>query len=204
MTDDKTPVVDFWFDPICPWAWMASRWMENVAEQRGFEPNWHVMSLAILNEGNDVDEAHKKAFAGSKKLGKVIVAAAQIVGPETTKKLYDAFGTRIHPGKRHDYDRILEEGVAEAGIPAEVVERAASGEFDDAYAASHREGIEKVGQDVGTPVIAVNGTAFFGPVISPAPKGEEALRLFDGIVAAASYPGFFELKRSRNVGPKFD
>ena len=99
---------------------------------------------------------------------------------------------------------MLDESIAEAGIPDDLVARVDAGEFDAALRESHDAGISKVGEDVGTPIISVNGVAFFGPVISPAPKGEEALRLFDGIVAAAAFPGFFELKRTRTVGPKFD
>lgn len=199
---DKTRV-DMWFDPVCPWAWMTSRWVDEVARQRDIDATWHIMSLAILNENNTDNshaEAHKKSYA----LGQVVTAVDQELGNAKTKALYDALGQRIHVDGRGIDDTVLTEAVAEVEIPQELVDRALAGEFDEAYRASHTDGITRVGQDVGTPVIAVNDVAFFGPVISPAPKGEDALRLFDGVVMAASYDGFFELKRSRTRGPQFD
>jgi len=194
--------VEFWFDPACPWAWMASRWIDDVAAQRDFDVEWNIMSLAILNEGRENDEhaaAHKRSF----RAGLVVAAVAAELDNASVKALYDAIGTRVHPGGRDIDDALIREAAAEAGIPEELVERGLNGEFEEQYRASHAEGIGRVGQDVGTPVIAIDGVAFFGPVISPAPKGEEALRLFDGVVAAASYEGFFELKRSRTRGPQF-
>lgn len=200
-----TTKVDFWFDPACPWAWMTSRWIDEVARQRDIDVTWHIMSLGLLNENrDDIDEKYRAFTQRSKQLGKVVAGVDQELGNAKTKELYDALGTRIHvDGRGTGDDDVLPEAVAEVGIPQEIVDRAAAGEFDDVYRASHEDGIGRVGQDVGTPVIAVDGVAFFGPVISPAPKGEEALRLFDGIVMAASYDGFFELKRSRTRGPEF-
>lgn len=198
--------VEFWFDPVCPWAWMTSRWIDEVARQRDdLDVTWNIMSLAILNEDRDMDESHRASHAAGMAFGRLVTAIAQEYDNDTVKRAYDAFGTRIHiDGRGATGEGILDEVVAELGIPQELADRAAAGEFDDAYRASHASGIERVGQDVGTPIIAVNGVAFFGPVISPAPKGDEALRLFDGIVMAASYEGFFELKRSRTRGPQFD
>ncbi|KAB1656850.1 DsbA family protein [Pseudoclavibacter chungangensis] len=204
MADKIT--VDFWFDPVCPWAWMTSRWIDEVAKYRDFDLTWHIMSLGLLNENReDVPERYKTFAQRSMQLGKVVAGVGQELGPEKVKELYDALGTRIHvEGRGSDDDTVLPEAVAEVGIPQEIVDRAAAGEFDAVYGASHEDGIGRVGEDVGTPVIAVDGVAFFGPVISPAPKGEEAVRLFDGVVMAASYDGFFELKRSRTRGPVFD
>lgn len=196
--------VDFWFDPSCPWAWMTSRWVGEVEQHRDLDVTWHVMSLAILNEHNEgVDEAHKQAFPRMLGYTRVITAAKELHGQEFVKPLYDALGTRIHLEGSTDGPAVLEGALAEAGLPLELAAYAETGAFEDELRASHAEGIEKVGQDVGTPIIAVNGVAFFGPVISPAPKGEQALTLWDGVVAAASYDGFFELKRSRTRGPDF-
>lgn len=201
---DKT-AVDFWFDPVCPWAWMTSRWIDEVARQRDIDVTWHIMSLAILNENNEMSESHRASHRAGFAYGQLVTAIAQELGQDRVKAAYDALGQRIHlDGRGATDESILPEVVAELGVPQELADRAAAGEFDEAYRASHLDGIERVGQDVGTPVIAVNGVAFFGPVISPAPKGDDALRLFDGVVLAASYDGFFELKRSRTRGPVFD
>jgi 2-hydroxychromene-2-carboxylate isomerase len=203
MTSEKT-LVDFWFDPSCPWAWMTSRWVDEVAAHRDLEVTWHIMSLAVLNEDNhDLPEEYKAFFPRALRYTRLVAAAQERHGQEVVKPLYDALGTRIHPGASLDPDEVIPAALAEVGLPADLAAFSLSDEYDDAMRASHFDGIGRVGQDVGTPVIAVNGTAFFGPVISPAPTGEIALTLWDGIVAAASYDGFFELKRSRTREPQF-
>lgn len=200
MTDS----VDFWFDPSCPWAWMTSRWVDEVARQRDLDVTWHVMSLAVLNEDKDVSDEYKAFFPRALKYTRLVTAAQQLHGQEIVKPLYDALGTRIHPGDNTNPDEVIPAALAEVGLPESFAAYADSDEFDAEMRASHFEGINKVGQEVGTPVIAVNGVAFFGPVISPAPKGEEAVKLWDGVVAVASYDGFFEIKRTRTRGPIFN
>ncbi|WP_423923403.1 DsbA family protein [Frigoribacterium sp. 2-23] len=208
MTDTVTPAphtaVDFWFDPSCPWAWMTSRWVDEVAKHRDLDVTFHIMSLAVLNEDNDLTDDDKVRFARTLRYTRLVTAAGELHGQTIVKPLYDALGTRIHPGAEKDADAVIAGALAEVGLPADFARYADSDEYDTQLRASHADGIDRVGQDVGTPVIAVNGTAFFGPVISPAPKGEEALRLWDGVVAVASYPGFFEIKRTRTTGPIFD
>ncbi|RNE57186.1 mycothiol-dependent nitroreductase Rv2466c family protein [Cryobacterium tepidiphilum] len=195
--------VEFWFDPSCPWAWMTSRWVDEVAEHRDLDVTWNVMSLAVLNEDKDVSDDYRAFFPRALKYTRLVTAAKERHGQEVVKRLYDALGTRIHPGGSTDPDEVIPAALAEAGLPADLAAYADSDEYDEQMRASHFEGIDRVGQDVGTPVIAVNDVAFFGPVISPAPKGEQALTLWDGVVAAAAYDGFFELKRSRTRGPSF-
>jgi len=203
-TDVRTPV-DFWFDPSCPWAWMASRWVDEVATMRNLDVTWHVMSLAVLNENRtDLDDHYRAFLPRALRYTRLVTAVAELHGAETVKPLYDALGTRIHPGGSTDADTVIAEALAELGLPAELAAHADSDEYDAQMRASHDDGIGRVGQDVGTPVIAVNGVAFFGPVISPAPKGEQAAALWDGVVAVAAYDGFFEIKRSRTRGPQFD
>jgi protein-disulfide isomerase-like protein with CxxC motif len=208
MTTNST-AVDFWFDPSCPWAWMASRWVDEVAAHRELTVNWHIMSLAILNENNDVSDDYRAFFPRALRYARVVAAAEALHGPASLKPLYDALGTRIHLERRAtDVEAVIAESLAEAGLPADLADRAqpdADGvfEFETQLRASHRSGIELVGNDVGTPIIAIDGVAFFGPVISPAPTGEAALALWDGVVAVASYDGFFELKRSRTRDPIF-
>jgi hypothetical protein len=205
----KSTAVDFWFDPSCPWAWMASRWVDEVAAHRELTVNWHIMSLAILNENNDVSDDYRAFFPRALRYARVVAAAEALHGPASLKPLYDALGTRIHLKQRAtDVEAVIAESLAEAGLPADLADRAqpdADGvfEFETQLRASHRSGIELVGNDVGTPIIAIDGVAFFGPVISPAPTGEAALALWDGVVAVASYDGFFELKRSRTRDPIF-
>jgi 2-hydroxychromene-2-carboxylate isomerase len=203
MTTEKT-AVDFWFDPSCPWAWMASRWVDEVSAHRDLDVTWHIMSLAVLNEDKDVSDDYKAFFPRALRYTRLVAAAEALHGDEVVKPLYDALGTRIHPGGSLDPDTVIPEALAEVGLPAELAAYSESDEYDPQMRASHFDGIERVGQDVGTPVIAVNGVAFFGPVISPAPKGEQALALWDGVVAAASYDGFFEIKRTRTREPIFD
>ncbi|HLS02537.1 MAG TPA: DsbA family protein [Beutenbergiaceae bacterium] len=197
--------VDFWFDPTCPWAWITSRWVTEVEKVRDVDVTWHIMSLAVLNEGRELDPDYRARIDRTWAPVRVINAAREKHGEAYVKQLYDAIGTRFHPQDRiEDMHAVLEESLEEVGLPTELLAYADSEEFDASLRASHQEGIDKVGEDVGTPVVAVNGVAFFGPVITPAPKGEEAGKLFDGVVAAAAFPGFYELKRTRTQRPIFD
>ncbi|GAA1419791.1 DsbA family protein [Agrococcus citreus] len=199
---DPQPRVRMWFDPTCPWAWMTSRWLGEVAETRGLEVDWQVMSLAILNEGRDLPESYRARMPRSMRLTRLVTAARAAGGDDIVKPLYDALGTRIHPGHRKDDDAIIAEALAEVGLAASLADETDA--HDETLHSTHQAAMDLVGDDVGTPVVAVGDVAFFGPVVSPAPTGEEALRLFDGVVAAASVDGFFELKRSRTRGPVFD
>lgn len=200
---------DFWFDPMCPWAWLASRWMLEVERIRDVEVQWHVMSLAVLNENSEIPPQYAEAMAAAWGPVRVCIAAEQAKGSEILGPLYTAFGTRLHPEHRTDYPTIISESVAEVGLPASFADAATDSSLDEALRASHLAGITLVGEDVGTPVIAVPGpagepVAFFGPVVTPTPLGEDAGRLWDGTLLVAGTPGFFELKRSRNVEPQFD
>lgn len=183
---------------------MTSRWVGEVAKHRDLDVTWHIMSLAVLNEDKDVSESYKAFFPRALRYTRLVAAVQELHGQEYVKPLYDALGTRIHPGGSKNPDEVIPAALAEVGLPAGLLRYADSDEYDEQMRASHFDGINRVGQDVGTPVIAVNGTAFFGPVITPAPKGEEAVKLWDGVVAVASYPGFFEIKRTRTSDPIFD
>ncbi len=198
-------VADFWFDPLCPWAWIASRWILNATEVRPIEVNWHVMSLAYLNSGkDDLPEEYRKLLEEAWGPVRVCIAAEQAFGPKVLLPLYTALGNRFHlEGKPKDRATI-EEALAEAGLPTSLADAAETDEYDDAVKKSHHAGMDQVGYEVGTPVISVEGVAFFGPVVTPAPKGEAAGVLWDGVLAVSGTPGFFELKRSRDVPPSFD
>ncbi|WP_336923717.1 mycothiol-dependent nitroreductase Rv2466c family protein [Aquipuribacter sp. SD81] len=199
-----TPVADFWFDPLCPWAWMTSRWMGEVEQVRDVRVRWHVMSLAVLNEGRDLPQEYRDLMDRAWGPVRVVVAAQQAHGDDVVKPLYDAIGTRVHPGGRTDLETVLAEALAEVGLPPELADAATTDAHDEALRRSHAEGIGLVGEDVGTPVVAFEGTAFFGPVVTPAPKGEAAGRLWDGTLLVAGTPGFYEIKRTRTAGPSFE
>lgn len=196
--------VEMWFDPLCPWAWMTSRWLMEVEAVRDVEVTWSQMSLSVLNEGRDLPEDYRDMMQRGWTPVRVIAAARKAHGESVTKPLYDAIGTRLHLGGQKDFRVATAEALAEVGLPAELIEAADTDEHDAFLRESHDRAIALVGDDVGTPVISVDGVAFFGPVVSPAPKGEAAGRLFDGCVLVAGTDGFFELKRSRTRDPIFD
>nr|WP_238431125.1 DsbA family protein [Frankia nepalensis] len=198
-------VADFWFDPSCPWAFLTSRWMLEVVKVRPVEIRWHVMSLAVLNSGReDIPEQYKAMIPAMWGPVRVVAAAAAAHGDEVLGPLYTALGRRRHIEKAEWSREVFEEALAEVGLPGTLAAAAESTEYDEAVRASHAEGIGRVGMDVGTPVIAVGDVALFGPVITPTPLGEAAGRLWDGFLLVVQTPGFYELKRSRDVGPTFD
>ncbi|MFJ5265756.1 DsbA family protein [Streptomyces sp. NPDC088387] len=201
--DIQTPV-DFWFDPTCPWAWLTSRWVLEVARQRPLEVRWHLMSLAVLNEGrSDLPERWHRDLALRMEPVRVCAAAEQRHGPGVLGRLYTELGTRFHLEQAPKEPAVYAAALAAAGLDPALAGAARSTEYDEAVRASHHEGIGRVGSDVGTPVVAVGDAAFFGPVVTPSPRGEAALRLWDGVLAVAGTDGFFELKRTRTRQPEF-
>ena len=204
MTHDNagtttSDTVDFWFDPACPWAWLTSRWMLEVEKVRDVQVEWHVMSLAYLNQDRDISDAYREFLATAWGPVRVLIAAEQAHGNEVLLPLYTAMGNRIHLEKRERDRAMIEDSLAEAGLPVSLADAMDDSSYDDAVAKSHHAGMDQVGDEVGTPTISIDGTAFFGPVISKAPRGEEAGQLWDGALLLASYPLFFELKRSRTA-----
>jgi protein-disulfide isomerase-like protein with CxxC motif len=198
-----------YFDPLCPWAWMTSRWLLEVEKVRPVQVNYRVMSLAVLNEGRDLPEGYRALLDTAWGPVRVCIAAAQKHGDEVLRELYTAIGTRIHPGKEKTSDALLRSALEQVGLDPSLAEAAYSTDYDEALRASHDAGMKPVGTDVGTPVIHAPGpdgelVAFFGPVVTPAPKGEAAGLLWDGVLLVAATPGFYEIKRSRTLGPIFD
>ncbi len=195
---------DFWFDPICPWAWIASRWMLEVEQVRDVTVRWHVMSLAYLNEDRDLPPDYRAAMDQAWGPARVVTAAVAAHGDQVALPLYTALGTRFHHEKLPKDRETVEAALAEAGLPLELADAMTTDAHDGAMKASHHAGMDQVGFEVGTPVISVEGVAFFGPVVSPVPRGEAAGRLWDGVRLVAGTDGFFELKRSRTRDPIFD
>ncbi|HET9647242.1 MAG TPA: DsbA family protein [Microlunatus sp.] len=197
--------VDFWFDPLCPFAWITSRTMLEVQQVRDIQLTWHVMSLAYLNEDKDVSEEYRKGLQDAWKPVRVCMAVEEAYGQQKLAELYTALGTRKHTRGAAKLDReLITAALAEIHLPSSLADAMDDSSLDEAIRRSHHEGMDQVGHEVGTPTIAIDGQAFFGPVLSRIPKGEDAGRIWDGAVALSSFPYFAELKRSRESQLHFD
>ena len=199
-----TQQVDLWVDPACPWAWVTSRWLLEAQKVRDIDVKFHVMSLAVLNEGREMPEKYVDLMQKAWRPVRVLIAAEQRHGNEVVEKLYSAMGSQYHIKSEKDIDVLISESLKEAGLEADLADAQHSTDFDEALKKSHHQGMDPVGMDVGTPVIHFGDVALFGPVVTPAPKGEAAGKLFDGVSLVAGTPGFYELKRTRTIGPSFE
>jgi len=201
---------DMYFDPLCPWAWITSRWLLSVEEVRPVDITFKVMSLSVLNEARtDISDEYRARLADAMGPVRIAVAVEQKYGTQALRGLYTAFGNRIHLAKEARGPEMFTAVLADCGFDVSLADAATSTDYDEAVRASHEAGMRPVGTEVGTPVIHTPGPdgsliAFFGPVVTPAPKGEAAGRLWDGVLAVAGTPGFFEIKRTRDIGPIFD
>lgn len=205
MAEQELTPVDFWFDPICPWAWITSRWLLEVQQLRPVRPRWHVMSLAMLNEDKaGLSERYRESMVQAWGPVRACIAAEQKFGPDVLGPLYTALGTRFHLAQAPRERATVEAALADAGLPTGLADAMDSPDYDEALRRSHCDGMDRVGYEVGTPVISVDGTSFFGPVVTPAPRGAAAAALWDGVLLVANTDGFFEIKRGRTRKPAFD
>ncbi|MFC3999236.1 disulfide bond formation protein DsbA [Nocardiopsis sediminis] len=201
----RVDTADLWFDPLCPWAWLTSRWLLEVEKVRPIRTRFNVMSLSILNrDKEDIPQSYRDRLQSALGPVRVLTAAEQRFGNEVLGPLYTAIGERYHVRDEPRELATVKAALAEVGLPEELIDFAESEEYDEPLNRSHRAGMDQVGEEVGTPIISVDGTAFFGPVVTPAPKGEAAGRLWDGVLLVAGTDGFFELKRTRTRDPIFD
>ena len=198
-----TTKAEFWFDPSCPWAWITSRWILEVQAQRDIEVKWNIFSLAVLNEGRELKPEYRERIDKTWGPVRVIAAAKKKNGYEVVLPLYTEIGTLFHPGAKPVAIETISEALQNQKLDSSLIDFYDTNDFDQDLRDSTKAGLDLVGDDVGTPIISIEGVAFFGPVLTPAPKGSEALKLWDGVVAAASLPGFFELKRTRTARPQF-
>lgn len=198
MSDRPGTTVHFWFDPGCAFTWATTRWLMDVAARRGLHVSWHLMSLAILDEGGRGTEKNQAAKARSWRPIRVLAAVDDAHGASATGLLYAALGDRMHGLRLPLSDDLLTEALSAAGLPTDLVRTADDASWDEAIRASHQDGQERVGMDSGSPITAIEtGTAFFGPVVAPVPTGQAALDLWDALQAASRVPQLSELKRGR-------
>jgi 2-hydroxychromene-2-carboxylate isomerase len=206
---------EFFFDPVCPWAWITSRWMTEVASHRGIKVHWNFISLKVLNEGKTLDPDYAKRAAVSHGRGLRLLRVAAAVraekGHEAVHGVYTAFGTVIHPDQMAEvYDKdnkAIAFALKELGHDGALADQADNEDWDAQIRASTALALSRTGKDVGTPIVTYappDGPSLFGPVISHAPKGEEAGELWDHLSYIARNPDFAELKRAIRSRPRFD
>ncbi len=213
MTNSGNTIkVDFWFDAVCPWTWLTSRWILEVRESRPIEINWRVMSLAVLNESrmDELPDRIRDLMGRSWAPMRTLMAAQEQFGPAVLEPLYNALGSRYHPLGEPVARETIDAALKEAGLPLDLAEAGETDAYDTALRESHRAGTTLVGGEVGSPIIAVPSAdtpsgkiTFFGPVVTPTPKGKHAVNLWDGVLAVAGTPGFYEIKRTRTAGPDY-
>ena len=191
--------VTFWFDPMCPFTWWTSRWLRDVAPRRNASVDWRVMSLAILNQDQPVDEAWRAVGEWGVLARRLLIGAKLAHGNEGIDRLYTAIGNLVHHHRAMPDEGLLEDALTQSGLPVELYGATADETLDEQIRQSHEDSQARVGTASGSPVTAIGqAPGFFGPVVVPIPAGEDADNLFDGLALLSSVPQFSELKRARN------
>ena len=208
MDATQDVVVDFWFDPVCPYSWTASRWLQEVGERRLLRVRHHVMSLYLLNQDRtDVAAEYRRSVEWSRGPAKVATGVAVRFGHEVLADFYTAFGERVfdiwHRPTAAEYHEVIRAVLAQLRLPAGLEDAMDSDDYDAPMRLSHDAGVALVGGEVGTPITSIGGVAFFGPVLNGIPRGEQAVEVFEGARLLAGYPQFYELKRTRMQPPVF-
>lgn len=192
--------ITFYFDPACPFTWRTSRWVKDVAGRAGEPVTWKFLSLAVLNEGKELPEQFRPRLAFARSAHRVLAAAEQKHGQDAVDRLYSALGHRLHHEDTAWNTDTLAAAIAQAQLPADLIDAAEDGSLDAVVRASHDEAQARVGVETGSPVMAIDdGPGFFGPVIAPVPEGDDADRLFEALRLLSTVPQFSELKRARNA-----
>jgi 2-hydroxychromene-2-carboxylate isomerase len=208
MTDMQRDKVPSWFDPLCPWAWITSRWLLEVAKVQPVGADWRIMPLAYLHleqrQGESPTEEYRALVERAWGPVRACAADAEHAGDQVLAGLYTAIGTRLHNQRRRDDPAVLTEALAEVGLPEPLAAAVTSTQFDQRVEQPHHQAFDEVGLDAGTPLLRIRGTVLFGPVITPTPRGKAAGQLWDGVVLIAGTDGFFELKRSRTRKASFE
>lgn len=217
MSHQKGVDLEFFFDPVCPWAWITSRWVEEVKSLRAYDVRWRFISLKLLNASNTADwysEQYKRWHAMGHEALRVAARIDAELGNEAVGRFYATLGTEGHnKSRRDDFAASTESFVGEvlsiAGLNATLIDAAFDESLDAVIAADTEVALGRTGRDVGTPILtfhpgAADEGSFFGPVIARIPRGAEALRLWDAVEIVATTPGVAELKRSNRSAPVFD
>jgi len=210
--EQTQPDLDFFWDPVCPWAWITSRWVHAVVDRTGIDVDWRFIALKIVNEEKgyapEVQERYLKVHGLGFSLLRVAAAVREKHGRAPIGDLYTAFGSRIHVEKDAPSLRTVD-GVAAVlaahDLDPALAAASESDAFDDVVRADTELALARAGRDVGTPVLTFgppDGYSFFGPVIAKAPVGDDAVKLWDTVQTLASFPGFAELKRSIRSTPE--
>lgn len=203
-SDSGPTMIDFWFDAACPFAWVTSRWIQEVQRVRDVQVAWRPMSLAVLNEGRELAQEYREFIDQTWLPAR---AASQIFhqyGHDILGAYYTHVGSAIHYGAEKNYEKVVTTALDDLGLDPDIGAQSTTDIFDSTLRTLHHEGVSLVGEDLGTPIMAIGGNAFFGPVITRVPRGEEAGAIFDAALALTSYPYFFEIKRARTERPQFD
>ena len=202
--------VEQWFDPMDPWSWVVSRWLLEVEQVRSIDLTFRVMSVSVVNADREIPtqylddpQAYLDRMQAAWGPVRVATAAADQIGEKVLRELYTALGTRIHEQGNKNFPEVIEQALAEVGLGAELAEFATSDTYDDQLRASTRAAMDAVGIDIGTPILRIDGAAFFGPVVSKIERGQDAGRLFDALATLAGFPHVSELKRARIAEPDF-